>query len=135
MTRRPKQKTEPYRWGKSTGLLHQWMLRDYIRWLFPQLGAAYEPPQGVKDFTLGQQSATDGKQPEPFRPRASSGPVLLTDLHRFREYVFEALEPVASQNPMPLKTSCTLVFIPDFKRLHNHIQLLLKLHRRRLTNS
>jgi hypothetical protein len=125
MTRRPKQKTEPYRWGKSTGLLHQWMLRDYIRWLFPQLGAAYEPPQGVKDFTLGQQATTDGKQPEPFRPRSARGPVFKRDLEKFKDYVFLALAPESDKNPFQLTTRCTLAFVPDLQRLHQHLLFLL----------
>jgi hypothetical protein len=106
-------------------------LREYMRWLFPQLGRHYIPPGGVKDYTAAANPAKGEKQPEPFRPRSSSGPVLLSDLQRFKDYVFEALEPVASQNPMPLKTRCTLILIPEFKRLHQHIQLLLKLKRRR----
>ena len=128
-------KPEPFAWRQSSGVMLQSHLREYIRWLFPQLGRHYIPPGGVRDYTVAANPNKAEKQPEPFRPRASSGPLLLTDLHRFRDYVFAALEPVSSQNPLPLKTSCALVFIPDFKRLHNHILLLLKLHRRRLSNS
>lgn len=130
MPRTHKQKPEPYRWGKSTGLLQQWMLRDYIRWLFPQLGAAYEPPQGVRDFTLGQQSPTTGKQPEPFRPRAARGPVFKRDLEKFKDYVFLALAPESDKNPFQLTTRCALAFVPDLQRLHLHLIFLLSKKRR-----
>jgi hypothetical protein len=130
MARTHKQKPEPYRWGKSTGLLQQWMLRDYIRWLFPQLGAAYEPPQGVRDFTLGKQSATDGKQPEPFRPRTARGPVFKRDLEKFKNYVFLALAPESDKNPFQLTTRCALAFVPDLQSLHLHIIFLLSKKRR-----
>lgn len=120
-----KQKTEPYQWAKSSGLLMQWMLRDYMRWLFPQLGASYIPPQGVKDFTLGEQNASEGRQPEPFRPRASTGPVLRQDLQRFADYCFEALQPYSDQAPYRLGLRCALCFVPDLQRLHQHLVMLI----------
>lgn len=121
----PKQKTEPYQWPKSGGLLLQWMLRDYIRWLFPQLGAAYIPPEGVKDFTLGEQNASEGEQPQPFRPRSASGPVLKSDLINFKDYVFQAIGIEAAKNPYQLKVRCSLIFVNDLRRLHAHIVFLI----------
>lgn len=111
------------------------MLREYIRWLFPQLGAAYIPPQGVRDFTLGQQNQNQGRQPQPFRPRSATGPVLKTDLQAFKDHVFQAIGTEAEKNPLPLTTRCTLVFIPDLKRLHQHIVFLIGKKRQAAANS
>ena len=125
-----RQKTEPFAWGKTTGLLQQWMLRDYIRWLFPQLGAAYIPPLGVKDFTLGQQDRTEGQQPLPYQPRKSAGIVLRRDLIEFKDYVFEALRPESDKNPYTLSLPTSLVFVRDVQQLHTQILLLLSKKRR-----
>lgn len=118
-------KPEPFQWRASKGLLTQGMLREYIRWLFPQLGALYVPPQGVRDFTLGEQSRNAGKQLDPFKPRAATGPVLRRDLQAFKDFVFLALGNVAMKNPYQLTGRCTLIFIPEFKRLHTHIIFLI----------
>ena len=128
-------KTEPFQWRSSNGLLMQSMLREYMRWLFPQLGAAYIPPQGVRDFTLGEQNRNEGKQPEPFRPRAATGPVMKADLQKFKDYVFEALGAEAAKHPFQLTTRCALVFIPDFKRLHQHIVFVLAKKRQAAANA
>jgi len=128
-------KTEPFQWRRSNGLLMQSMLREYMRWLFPQLGAAYIPPQGVRDFTLGEQNRNEGKQPEPFRPRAATGPVLKKDLQTFKDYVFAAIGAEAVKNPHQLTTRCALVFVPDFKRLHAHIVFLIAKKRQAAANA
>ena len=128
-------KTEPFQWRASKGLLTQAMLREYMRWLFPQLGAAYIPPQGVRDFTLGEQNPNEGKQPEPFRPRAASGPVFRKDLQKFKDYVFLALGTEAEKHPYQLTTRCVLVFIPDFKRLHAHLVFLISKKRQSASNA
>jgi hypothetical protein len=125
-----RQKTEPFAWGKTTGLLQQWMLRDYIRWLFPQLGAAYIPPLGVKDFTLGEQDRLDGRQPLPFQPRTSSGVVFSRDLVEFKDYVFAALRPESDKNPYTLSLPTRLVFVRDVQKLHTQILLLISKKRR-----
>lgn len=131
MARRPRKlpKQEPFAWRRSDGLFTQPMLREYIRWLFPQLGLAYQPPQGVKDYSAAAVSTTKTKQPEPFRPRAASGPVLKSDLQKFAAYVFAALRPVSDQNPFPITSPTVLIFIPTFKRLHTHFLFLLRKHR------
>jgi hypothetical protein len=118
-------KTEPFAWRSSRGLLQQAMLREYVRWLFPQLGRAYEPPMGVKDFTAASVSRFSGRQPQPFRPRASTGPVLRQDLQRFADYCFEALKPYSDQAPYRLGLRCALCFMPDLKRLHQHLVMLI----------
>ena len=120
-----RRKTEPFQWRKSAGLLTQAMLREYVRWLFPQLGALYIPPQGVRDFTLGEQSRNAGKQLEPYKPRTATGPVLRKDLKAFSDFVFEAIGSEAVKNPYQLTGRCALIFIPEFKRLHSHIIFLL----------
>lgn len=130
-----RKKEEPFLWRKSSGLLHQWMLREYIRWLFPQLGRAYEPPQGVIDFTAPNVSRLAGKQPEPFRPRRASGPVLRRDLEAFAAYCFEALEPYSERNPYRVRTRCALAFVPDLRRLHEHLMDLLLMQRRAQQNA
>lgn len=118
-------KTEPFPWRSSRGVLHQGMLREYVRWLFPQLGRAYEPPMGVQDFTAAAVSKFHGRQPQPFRPRASAGPVLRQDLQRFADYCFEALKPYSDQAPYRLGLRCSLCFVPDLKRLHQHLVMLI----------
>ncbi len=125
-------KTEPFVWRNSQGLLLQPMLRDYLRWILPQIGRQYEPPEGVRDFTAAAVSRFDGKQPEPFRPRAAAGPVLRADMVKFAEYCFEAMSPLAEQNPYVLKRAgCVLVFVPEFKRLHGHLLELVRKKRQR----
>lgn len=120
-----KKKTEPFQWKSSTGLFTQPMLREYIRWLFPQMGAAYIPPQGVRDFTLGEQNRNAGKQPQPFQPRSATGPVLKNDLIIFKNFVFDAIGYEATKAPFQIITRCTLIFIEDFKKLHYHIIFLI----------
>lgn len=120
-----RQKTEPFAWRKSTGLMQQAMLREYIRWLFPQLGRNYEPPQSVRDFTAAALPRNQGKKQEPYRPGKASGPVMRADLKRFAAYVFEAIGQEAERNPFPIVTRCTLVFVPEFKKLHAHILFLI----------
>ena len=120
-----KKRKEPFQWRKSTGLLTQAMLREYIRWLFPQLGALYIPPQGVRDFTLGEQNRNAGKQLDPYKPRAATGPVLKKDLQTFKDFVFLAIGTEAIKNPYQLTSRCTLIFVPEFKRLHTHIVFLI----------
>jgi len=120
-------KTEPFVWRESAGVLHQWMLREYIRWLFPQLGRSYEPPMGVRDFTTAAQSRNAGKQPQPFRPRAAAGPVLRQDLQAFADYALEALRPYSDRSPWHPRRGITLCFVPDLRDLHRHlIQLIAK---------
>ena len=128
-------KTQPFEWTASTGLLMQSMLREYMRWLFPQLGAAYIPPQGVRDFTLGEQNPNDGKQPQPFRPARAAGLVLRPDLHAFTDHVFEALGTEAVQNPYPLSLPIVLVFVSDLKALHEHILFLIGKKRQAASNA
>lgn len=125
-----RKREEPFQWRQSRGLLHQWMLREYMRWLFPQLGRAYEPPQGVRDYTAPEVSRLAGEQPEPFRPRAASGPVLRSDLEAFAAYCFEALEPYSERNPYKVRPRCRLTFITDLRRLHAHLMDLLTMKRR-----
>ena len=120
-----RRKTEPFQWRKSDGLLTQAMLREYIRWLFPQLRALYIPPQGVRDFTLGEQNRNEGKQLAPYKPRAAFGPVMKKDMEAFKDFVFEALGAEASKNPFQLTAKCALVFVPEFKKLHSHIIFLI----------
>lgn len=120
-----KKKTEPFQWKASAGILTQPMLREYMRWLFPQLGAAYIPPHGVRDFTLGEQNRNAGKQPQPFRPRASIGPVMKNDLILFKNYVFDAIGSESNKNPYQIVTRCSLVFVAEFKKLHAHIVFII----------
>jgi hypothetical protein len=121
-----RQKTEPFQWRKSTGLMHQAMLREYIRWLFPQLGRNYEPPQSVRDFTAAARPRNEGRQPQPYRPGKATGPLMRADLQRFATYVFDAIGQEAERNPFPVTTRSTLVFVPEFKKLHAHILFLLR---------
>lgn len=120
-----RRKTEPFAWRRSAGVLHQWMLREYIRWLFPQLGRTYEPPLGVRDFTAAATSRFAGKQPQPFRPRASIGPVLRRDLQDFTGYCMEALRPYSEHAPYLPPRGSTLVFVPDLMHLHRHLMTLI----------
>ena len=120
-----RQKTEPFTWRKSTGLMQQAMLREYVRWLFPQLGTSYEPPQSVRDFTAAAKPRNQGKQQEPYRPGKATGPVMRADLQRFATYVFEAIGQEAERNPFPITTRSTLVFVPEFKKLHTHLIFLI----------
>lgn len=123
-------KSEPFQWTKSTGVLTQSMLREYIRWLFPQLGRAYVPPRGVIDFTAAARSRLEGKLPEPFRPRTARGVVLRADLEKFAAYCFEALQPFSDQRPYRHKPATCLAFISDLKRLNQHLLELILAKRR-----
>lgn len=124
-----KQKTEPFQWKNSQGLMTQAMLREYLRWILPQLGRRYEPPDGVKDYTAAATSRFQGKQPEPFRPRASTGPVFRSDLRKFADYCFEALTPYSDRNPYLIPGGCILIFVPEFKKLHAHLLDLIRMQR------
>lgn len=130
-----KQKTEPFAWRSSTGLMHQWMLREYIRWLFPQLGTAYQPPQSVRDFTATAKPLNAGKKQEPYKPGKATGPLFLSDLKRFAAYVFAAIGPESDRNPYQIRSGCTLVFIPEFKRLHRHLTFLIAKKRQTEANA
>lgn len=123
-------KTEPFQWAKQDGVLTQSMLREYIRWLFPQLGRAYEPPRGVIDYTAAARSRLEGKQPPPFRPRKASGVVLRSDLERFAAYCFEALQPFSDQRPYRHKPATCLAFVLDLKKLNQHLLDLIMAKRR-----
>lgn len=123
-------KTEPFQWAKQDGVLTQSMLREYIRWLFPQLGRAYEPPRGVIDYTASARSRLEGKQPPPFRPRTARGVVLRTDLEKFAAYCFEALQPFADRQPYQHRPATCLAFIRDLKRLNHHLLQLILAKRR-----
>ncbi len=127
----PRQKTEPFVWRTSTGLMHQWMLREYMRWLFPQLGASYEPPLSVRDFTATARPLHQGKKQEPFRPGKATGPLFTADLKRFATYCFDALTPESERHPYQIRSTSALVFIPEFKRLHRHLTFLIAKARQR----
>src|SRR5690349_523650 len=88
-------KTEPFQWSKRTGIVPFWLLRDYARWLFPQLGRQWQA-EGVMDFT---QQSQDKKSIKPYQFPKASGPVMFRHFTGFAEYVFQALGKFAAKEP------------------------------------
>lgn len=128
---KPKKKLEEYRWQSSRGVLQMWMLRDYARWLFPQIGRKWEA-EGILDFTLPEK--VEDKPANIYRFPKSTGPVLRRELAHFRDYVFAALKPQSDRMPYQWPRSLALIFVADLRHLHTHIQSVLKKHREETAN-
>lgn len=80
---------KPYQWPARGGAVQMWQLRDYARWLFPQLDKEWASP-GVKDFTLKPE--VQGKKAEPYQFPKSKGVCLMRHLKHFGAYVIPTLK-------------------------------------------
>lgn len=102
---KPRRPPKPYQWPSADGLLHMHELRDYARWLFPQLDREWASP-GVRDFTLKPE--VQGKKAEPYRFPKSKGPCFMRDLIHFAAYVIPALRASIQQESVTISDDFTV---------------------------